>query len=92
MGIVIALLAFDLGVLHRDDHVIKVRESLCLSAVYIGMGLLFGAGVWWHLGAESGMNYLTGFLVEKTLAMDNVFVIAMLFGFFAVPLQYQHRV
>ena len=92
MGIVIALLAFDLGVLHRDDHVIKVRESLCLSAVYIGMGLLFGGWVWWHLGAESGMNYLTGFLVEKTLAMDNVFVIAMLFGFFAVPLQYQHRV
>jgi tellurite resistance protein TerC len=92
IGVVIALLAFDLGVLHRDDHVIEVRESLWLSAGYIGMGLAFGAWVWWYLGADSGMQYVTGFLVEKSLAMDNVFVIAMLFTFFAVPLQYQHRV
>jgi TerC family integral membrane protein len=92
MGVVIALLAFDLGVLHRDDHVIEVRESLWLSAGYIGMGLAFGAWVWWYLGADSGMQYVTGFLVEKSLAMDNVFVIAMLFSFFAVPLKYQHRV
>jgi tellurite resistance protein TerC len=92
IGIVIGLLAFDLGVLHRDDHVIEVKESLWLSAGYVGMGLAFGAWVWWYLGADSGMQYVTGFLVEKTLAMDNVFVIAMLFTFFAVPLQYQHRV
>jgi tellurite resistance protein TerC len=92
IGIVIGLLVFDLGVLHRDDHVIEVKESLCLSAGYIGMGLAFGAWVWWYLGADSGMQYVTGFLVEKSLAMDNVFVIAMLFSFFAVPLQYQHRV
>jgi tellurite resistance protein TerC len=91
-GIVAALLAFDLGVLHKDDHVIEVRESLWLSAGYVGMGLAFGAWVWWYLGDDSGMQYITGFLVEKTLAMDNVFVIAMLFAFFAVPLQYQHRV
>ena len=92
VGIVIGLLIFDLGVLHRDDHVIEVKESLYLSAGYIGMGLAFGAWVWWYLGAESGMQYVTAFLVEKSLAMDNVFVIAMLFTFFAVPLQYQHRV
>jgi tellurite resistance protein TerC len=92
IGVVIALLAFDLGVLHRDDHVIEVKESLWLSAGYIGMGLAFGAWVWSYLGADSGMQYVTGFLVEKSLAMDNVFVIAMLFTFFAVPLQYQHRV
>jgi tellurite resistance protein TerC len=92
IGIVIGLLAFDLGVLHRDDHVIDVKESVWLSAGYIATGLAFGAWVWWYLGAESGMQYATGFLVEKTLAMDNVFVIAMLFAFFAVPLQYQHRV
>lgn len=91
-GIVAALLAFDLGVLHRDDHVIEVRESLWLSAGYIGMGLAFGAWVWWYLGDVSGMQYVTGFLVEKTLAMDNVFVIAMVFAFFAVPREYQHRV
>ncbi len=92
IGIVIGLLAFDLGVLHRDERVIQVKESLGLSIGYIAIGLAFGAWVWWYLGAESGMQYVTGFLVEKTLAMDNVFVIAMLFAFFAVPLQYQYRV
>ena len=92
LGIVVALLVFDLGVLHRDDHVIEVKESLWLSAGYIGMGLAFGAWVWWYLGSESGIAYATGFMIEKTLAMDNVFVIAMIFSFFAVPLQYQHRV
>jgi tellurite resistance protein TerC len=92
IGIVIALLAVDLGLLHRDDHEINVRESLLQSGAYIGMGLLFGAWVWWYLGAGSGMQYLTGFLVEKTLAMDNVFVIAMIFSFFAIPAQYQYRV
>lgn len=90
--LVLALLAFDLGVFHRDDHVIGVKESLCLSAVYIGMGLAFGAWVWSYLGGDSGMQYLTAFLVEKTLAMDNIFAIAMLFAYFAVPAQYQHRV
>jgi tellurite resistance protein TerC len=60
--------------------------------MYIGIGLAFGAWVWWYLGAESGMEYLTGFAVEKALAMDNVFVIAMIFAYFAVPARYQHRV
>ncbi|MBB5694659.1 TerC family protein [Muricoccus pecuniae] len=92
LGLVVALLAFDLGVLHRENHEIGVSESLRLSALYIALGLGFGGLVWWHLGAESGMNYLTGFVVEKTLAMDNVFVIAMIFSFFAVPRIYQHRV
>ncbi len=92
LGVVAALLVFDLGVLHRDDRPIEVRESLWLSSGYIAMGVGFGAWVWWYLGADSGMQYLTGFMIEKTLAMDNVFVIAMIFGFFAVPLQYQHRV
>ncbi|MCD0424183.1 TerC family protein, partial [Rubrivivax sp. JA1024] len=92
VGIVIALLAFDLGVLHKDDHEIGVRESLLLSAGYIGVALLFGAWVWWYLGAQSGMDYYTGFMIEKSLSMDNVFVIALIFTFFAIPRQYQHRV
>ncbi|HMA10795.1 MAG TPA: hypothetical protein VKO83_02830, partial [Steroidobacteraceae bacterium] len=92
IGIVIGLLAFDLGVLNRRDHQISIRESLLLSAGYIGAGLAFGLWVWQYLGATSGMEYLTGFLIEKTLAMDNVFVIAMLFTYFAVPPAYQHRV
>jgi tellurite resistance protein TerC len=92
LGIVVALLVLDLGVLHRKNREIGVRESLFMSAFYITLGLLFGAFVWWYLGPEPGMNYLTGFAVEKALAMDNVFVIAMIFGFFAVPRVYQHRV
>jgi tellurite resistance protein TerC len=92
VAIVVALLVFDLGVLHREDREIEVKESLLLSGGYITMGLAFGAWVWWYLGAQSGMEYLTGFMVEKTLAMDNVFVIAMIFAFFAVPRRYQHRV
>ncbi len=91
-GIVAALLAFDLGVLHNKDQEIGVRESLLLSAGYISVALLFGAWVWWYLGAQSGMDYYTGFLIEKSLSMDNVFVIALIFGFFAIPRQYQHRV
>jgi tellurite resistance protein TerC len=92
LSIVLSILVFDLGVLHRDNHEIEVRESLLLSSLYISLGLGFGGFVWWQLGAESGMNYLTGFVVEKTLALDNVFVIALIFSFFAVPRIYQHRV
>lgn len=92
IGIVIALLVFDLGVLHREQREIGVRESLLLSAGYITAGLLFGTWVWWYLGAESGMAYFTGFLIEKSLSMDNVFVIALIFGSLGIPRLYQHRV
>ena len=92
VAVVVALLAFDLGVLHRDDHEIGVRESLWLSGGYISAAMLFGSWLWWQLGAQSGIDYFTGFLIEKSLSMDNVFVIAMIFSFFAIPRQYQHRV
>ncbi len=92
IAIVIALLVFDLGVLHKENREIEVKESLVLSAGYIAMGVGFGAWIWWYLGPQRGVEYLTGFAVEKTLAMDNVFVIAMIFSFFAVPRLYQHRV
>jgi tellurite resistance protein TerC len=92
MGTVLSLLAFDLGVLNRKDHVIGVKESLKLSAFYIAAGLLFGLYVWYQLGAVSAVNYYTGFLVEKSLSLDNVFVISLIFTFFAVPPLYQHRV
>jgi len=92
VAIVASLLAFDLGVLHKGEQEIGVRASLLLSAGYIGAGLLFGAWIAWLRGADSGMEYLTGFLIEKSLSMDNVFVIALIFGFFAIPRAYQHRV
>ncbi|MGE0667947.1 MAG: TerC family protein [Sphingomonadales bacterium] len=92
MAIVIGLLTLDLGVLHKKNSEIGVRESLLLSGIYISLGLVFGGWVWWQMGGEAGMNYLTGFAIEKTLAMDNVFVIALIFTYFAVPRIYQHRV
>ncbi len=92
IGLVAALLAFDLGLFNRKSHAIGVGESLKLSAFYITMGLLFGGFVWWQTGQQAGIEYLTGFVVEKSLAMDNVFVIALIFGFFAVPRHLQHRV
>lgn len=92
IGIVMALLAFDLGVLHKDDHEIGVGESLWLSAGYIAVAALFGAWLWSHLGADRGIEYFTGYIIEKSLSMDNVFVIAMIFTFFAIPREYQHRV
>lgn len=92
VSIVIVLLTLDLGVLHRKAKEIEVGESLILSAVYISLGIAFGGWVWWYLGPQSGMEYLTGFAIEKTLAMDNVFVIAMIFTYFAIPRLYQHRV
>ena len=92
IGIVLALLVLDLGVLHKDQHEIEIKESLLLSAFYITIGLLFGGWVWWEMGKQSGLEYMTGFVVEKSLAMDNIFVIAMIFSFFAIPRKYQHRV
>lgn len=92
VGLVAALLAFDLGILNRKDHEIGVAESLRLSLLYIGLGLAFGAFVWQQFGAQSAAEYMTAFVVEKTLALDNVFVIALIFGYFAVPRRYQHRV
>ena len=92
IAVVISLLAFDLGVLHRDNHEIGVRESLLLSAGYISAGLLFGVWVFFQKGGDASMDYLTGFLIEKSLSMDNVFLMAMIFSFLAIPRQYQHKV
>ncbi len=92
LALVIAILSFDLGILHKENKEIEVGESIKLSALYISLGLAFGGWVWWYLGADAGLAYMTGFVVEKTLALDNVFVIALIFSFFAVPRLYQHRV
>ncbi len=91
-AIVIALLVFDLGVLNKTDHEIGITESLKLSSLYITLGVAFGGFVWYQLGAQSAAEYMTAFVVEKTLALDNVFVIALIFSYFAIPRAYQHRV
>lgn len=91
-AIVALLLTLDLGVLHRGAREIGVRESLVLSAGYVTLGLGFGGFVYWQLGTEAGVEYLTGFVVEKTLALDNIFVIALIFAAVGVPRELQHRV
>src|SRR5215213_4713565 len=74
IGLVLALLVLDLGVLHRRSREISVARSLAMSAFYIAIACTFGAWVWWEMGSESGINWYTGFFVEKTLALDNIFV------------------
>jgi tellurite resistance protein TerC len=91
-GLVVLLLALDLGVLHRKSREIGVRESLVMSGAYLALGLGFGLWVWRQLGGQAGVEYVTGFLIEKSLALDNVFVIATIFAAFAVPREHQHRV
>lgn len=91
LALVLTLLVVDLGVLHRKSTAISIRRSVLLSAGYITIGLAFGGFVWWHIGPDAGLAYLTGFVIEKTLALDNIFVIALIFSFFAVPREYQHR-
>ncbi|MDP9759852.1 MULTISPECIES: TerC family protein [Agrobacterium] len=92
ISLVLGLLALDLGVLHKNSREIGIRESLLMSGFYIAIGLAFGGWIWYQSGEQSAMEYVTGFVVEKSLAMDNIFIIAMIFSYFAIPRQYQHRV
>ncbi len=89
---VIAMLALDLGVFHRKAHVVSMKEALGWSAVWISMALVFNLWIYHQLGAQKGTEFLTGYLIEKSLSVDNVFVFAVLFTYFGIPAQYQHRV
>ncbi|TFI56366.1 TerC family protein [Sphingomonas parva] len=91
LGLVAALTAFDLGILHKEDREMGIAESLKLSAFYIAVALLFGAWIWHARGAEPGMQYFTGFFIEKALSIDNIFVISLIFSYFAIPARYQYR-
>ncbi len=91
LGGIVAMLAIDL-VAHRRAHVIGVREAAAWSAVWVAIGVGFGAWVWSAYGADLGQQYFAGYLIEKSLAVDNVFVWAIIFTYFAVPREYQHRV
>lgn len=89
---VAVLLLFDLFVLHKDAHVIKPREAAISSAGWVALGLSFTLVIWVWLGGTAATQYVTGYLIEKSLSVDNVFVWAVIFGYFSVPKQYQHRV
>jgi tellurite resistance protein TerC len=92
IGLVLALLVLDLFVLNKKDHVIGPKESLRMAGGYVAIGLIFGLWVLYDLGSAKAVEYYTGYLVELTLALDNVFVISLILGYFAVPREYQHRV
>jgi tellurite resistance protein TerC len=89
---VIAMLALDLGVFHRKAHVVRFREALSWSVVWIALALLFNAGVWWAFGSQKGIEFLTGYLIEKSLSVDNIFVFVVIFTALRIPSEYQHRV
>jgi tellurite resistance protein TerC len=98
--LVVALLAFDLGVLNKKDKELGIAESLWLSLFYFGIAVVYGIAVWLAYdagilktsdGEHAGMNYFTGYFIEKALSVDNVFVISLIFGFFAIPRRYQYR-
>jgi tellurite resistance protein TerC len=90
-AVILVMLAVDL-LAHRHAHVVGVREAAAWSAIWVALGLSFGGVVWWAYGATRAGEYFAGYLIEKSLAVDNVFVFAVLFSYFAVPREYQHRV
>ncbi len=91
VGVILLMLAVDL-IGHRKAHVVSLREAAVWSAIWVSLGLGFGVLVWNLYGAQAGGEYFAGYLIEKSLAVDNVFVFALIFSYFAVPRAYQHRV
>lgn len=89
---VFGMLALDLGVFHRKSHAVSVREATIWSVVWISLALLFGGGLFLWQGPEMGMAWLTGYVIEKSLSVDNIFVFVLIFSYFKVPGEYQHRV
>jgi len=89
---ILAMLALDLGVFHRKSHVVTLKESLTWTAVWVVLALLFNLGIWKFYGGQKGIEFFTGYVIEKSLSVDNVFVFALLFSYFAVPRVYQHKV
>jgi len=90
--LILLLLALDLFVFHREAHEVSFREATKFSIFWISLGLAFGVVVYFWLGAQAGGEYLAGYLIEKSLSVDNIFVFALIFTYFGVPQKYQHRV
>jgi TerC family integral membrane protein len=90
--LIASLLIFDLGILYRKSHVISMRESLRLSLFYVSLGVLFSLFMLYWRGSDAAVLYLTGYVVEQSLSMDNIFVMAVILNYFSIPRQYQHRV
>lgn len=89
---ILLLLTLDLGVFHRKQHEIHLKEALGLSFFYVILALLFAWGIYAFIGAQEGLEFLTGYLIEKSLSVDNIFVFVLIFSHFQIPPQYQHRI
>jgi tellurite resistance protein TerC len=89
---VLVMLALDLGVFHRKAHEVKFSEAITWSAIWIMLALIFNAGIWYYFGEVKAIEFLTGYIVEKSLSVDNIFVFVLIFSSFQVPAIYQHRV
>jgi tellurite resistance protein TerC len=89
---VLIMLALDLGVFNRKSHVITVKESISWTLVWIALALTFNLGIGHFMGNDKALEFLTGYVIEKSLSVDNIFVIALLFSYFSVPPRYQHKV
>ncbi len=92
LAIIVALLLIDLLVVHKEAHVVSTKEAAIESAAWIGCGLAFSLAIWWWFGGQATGEYMSGYLIEKSLSIDNVFVWALIMGYFLVPQKYQHRV
>ena len=91
-GFVLGMLALDLGVFHRSAHVVRAREAAIWTGVWVTLALLFALGLYIWEDAQTALTFLTGYVIEESLSVDNIFVIVMIFAYFGVPRQYQHRV
>lgn len=92
LGFVLTMLALDLGVFHRKSHEVKIKEALIWSAVWISLALIFNYGIYVFMGKEKAIEFLTGYVIEKSLSIDNLFVFIMLFTYFNVDTKYQHKI
>src|SRR5688500_2203468 len=89
---IIAMLALDLGLLGKRSHVIKFREAAIRSAAWFALSLCFAVGIYFYTGGEAALTFITGYLIEQSLSVDNIFVMVVIFSYFGVPAAYQHRV
>ena len=89
---VLAMLALDLGVFNKNPHVVRAKEATVMTGLWVGLALLFAAGLAWFADRQTALTFLTGYVIEESLSVDNIFVIVLIFQYFAVPPKYQHRV
>ena len=92
IAFVLAMLALDLGVFNKTPHVVKAKEAALWTGVWVGLALLFAAGLAYFVDRQTALTFLTGYVIEESLSVDNIFVIVLIFQYFAVPAKYQHRV